>query len=293
MCVACFPPLLSPLFLFSWELVAPGSSSIIWGEASVLTDARTHCMGGSNFYAVVFTDYSSQVWGGDCFFAGLLSWESCGLTKSLAVMPPRRSVRKVSWSPCSCELLEKKLRSEPCACLSGSCLPVFCPHPNKFQKSHTKFLKWFCKTSSAWGIWYIILVAQDYPRFLPHFSWRENTSHKAFVVQRRKMLTPVLGYKLIRNLLKSSVWPETAKPSLYSALKSILPSNAFHCNIAVHSNQYSGAQILSFLNAKPYYTSFSRLHANENYLQPSLSERSPRVALPNSWLVGCTARGTL
>lgn len=40
MCVACLPPLPSPLFPFSWELVALGTSSIIWGEATVLTDAR-------------------------------------------------------------------------------------------------------------------------------------------------------------------------------------------------------------------------------------------------------------
>lgn len=45
MCAVCLPPLPSPLFQFSWELVAPGSSSMIWGEASALTDARTHCMG--------------------------------------------------------------------------------------------------------------------------------------------------------------------------------------------------------------------------------------------------------
>lgn len=167
-------------------------------------------------------------------------------------MSPWRSVRKVSLSPRSCELLEKKLRFEPHTCWAGSCLPAFCPHPIKFQKRHTKILKWFCKASSAWVIWYTILVAQDYPLFLPHLSWRENAIPKAFIVQSRKIPTPVLGYKLIRNLLKSSAWPETAKPSLYSALKSVLPFKAFHCSIAVHSNQYSGAQILSFLNAKPY-----------------------------------------
>lgn len=108
MCVACLSPLLSPSFQFSWELVARGSCSITWGEASVLTDARTHCMGGSNLYAVVCTDYSFQVWDGDCFFAGLLSWESCGLTESNTVMPPWRSVRKLSLSPWSYELLEEK-----------------------------------------------------------------------------------------------------------------------------------------------------------------------------------------
>lgn len=202
-------------------------------------NSSDRCKGGSNLYAVVFIDYSSQVWGGDCFFAGLLSWESCVLTESKTVMPSWRSVRKVSLSPWSWDL-EKKLRSESHVCLVGSCLPEFCSHPIKFQKSHTKILKWFCKVCSPWVIWYTNLVVQDYPWFLLHLSWRENAIPKVFIVQSRKMLTPVLGYKLIRNLLKSSAWPERARPSLYSALKSILPSNAFHCSIAVHSNQYSG-----------------------------------------------------
>lgn len=190
MCVACLPPLPSRLFPFSWELVAPQSSSIIWAEASVLTDARTCCMWGSNLYAVVFIDYSSQVWGGGCFFPGLLLWESCVLTESKTVMSPWRSVGKVSLSPWGWDL-EKKLRFELHACLAGHRLPEFCPHPITFQKSHTKILKWFCKVYPAWVIWHTILVAQDDPWFLPHLSWRENAVPKAFIVQSRKMLTPV------------------------------------------------------------------------------------------------------
>lgn len=54
-----------------------------------------------------------------------------------------------------------------------------------------------------------------------------------------------------------------------------------------------GHRLFPFLMQSLAYTSFSRLHANEDSLQPSLSVGNPRVALPNSWLVGCTAHGTL
>lgn len=118
-CVAHFPPLLSTSFKFPWEQVALGRSGIIWAQASILTDVRTYCRGGSNLYADALTNYSAQARGSDAFLLDFFSWKSCGLTNT--VIPLWRPERKLSLSPQSCDLLETRLSSVPGACLVGSC----------------------------------------------------------------------------------------------------------------------------------------------------------------------------